>query len=815
MKSRSLSGISLGAMTLLGFWHTPTVAQTAAPAASADPEGEILVTARRRDETLQNVPVTVTAITAATLEKRGITNLEGIARITPQLFIAASTSSFQGGAIALRGIGAGDGNVFSDQAVAFNIDGVQIARALPRQLSEFDLQQVEVLKGPQALYYGKNSPGGIVVLRTADPGDHFEAGAKAYYEFNAQEIRGEAFISTPLTDSLGLRVAATGAKQRGWIHNIASPGTLYSPDHDHLPKSDEFGGRVTLKFDDGGPFKARFKFNYGSVNTDGMFSILQRVYCPFGAPQGSSEEDCRPDDRAVHAEIGPRFGTGGANTVTGAAIPGIYVYGDGEPYYHARQYLSGLQLSYDLGDHLSLASNSGFYRGTVKALDSLLGEPSRPFNPAFGPAGAGGIIAGYADYRIREISQELRLTSSFEGPLNFMVGGYYQDQKLSYVSATGINALNPIQFFPPLTLKQDGTAYSAFGSASFKPTETIELSAGARYSHENKTISYFRLLPGTLPGGAAFLPGQEVPSARPKRSFHNVSPEGTIAWRPNADTTVYASWKRGFISGGFNGTPLGTGVPVVRDQSYEQEVVEGFEGGLKLRALEDAVQINLAAYSYKIKGLQVTSAFAGPPAVQTINNAAGARSKGVEASVNWTKTPVSGLSMNGAISYSDAKYSNFRTSPCYGGQTIAQGCNLSSNGTFFTNQDLSGQRLVRAPRWAGAVGANYNLKRENRDELNLAVDGNYTSSFFTDGLNAPGGIQRGYWLLDASAGYQFHNGVGLALIGRNLTNKYYFQRSGNVQFTGSQSGLATGIAPDQGAAVSRGRELRVQASIRF
>ena len=96
--------------------------------------------------------MTVAAVTAATLETRGITNLEGFSRIIPTLFLAASSGSFQGGAIGLRGISAGDGNPFSDQAVAFNLDGVQVARALPRQLSDYDIQQIEVLKGPQALY---------------------------------------------------------------------------------------------------------------------------------------------------------------------------------------------------------------------------------------------------------------------------------------------------------------------------------------------------------------------------------------------------------------------------------------------------------------------------------------------------------------------------------------------------------------------------------------------------------------------------------------------------------------------------------------
>jgi iron complex outermembrane recepter protein len=168
--------------------------QDAAPVAM-DAMEEITVTARERDETLIDVPVVVTAVSGQALQQRGVTNLDGIARLVPQLLIGNQSGSVQGGNISIRGIAGPDSNPFGDQAVSFNIDGVQIAKGFVRRMADTDIAQVEVLKGPQALFFGKNSPAGIVSIRTADPTDTFEAKATVGYETEASEFRTEAFVA--------------------------------------------------------------------------------------------------------------------------------------------------------------------------------------------------------------------------------------------------------------------------------------------------------------------------------------------------------------------------------------------------------------------------------------------------------------------------------------------------------------------------------------------------------------------------------------------------------------------------------------------
>ena len=786
----------------------PTTAGTT-PAALSD--ADIVVTARKRDETLIAVPVTVTAITAATLSNRGINNLEGIARTIPNLFIGTSAGSLQGGALGLRGISAGDGNPFGDQALAFNIDGVQIARATPRQFQDFDVQQVEVLKGPQTLYFGKNSPGGIVVLHSGDPTDHLQAGATTSYEFNAQEIRGEAYLSGPIAPGLGARLAVFGTEMRGWVKNITTPGTLYSPDHDHSPNGHEVGGRLTLKYDDNGPFTARLKFLYGYLGNDGNFANTQRIYCPLGAGVLGGSDDCTADDRVVRASAGQRFATGGVNTVTGATIIGDPLYPtDGQPYTRISQYLSGLELGYKLSKDLTLSSTTGFYQTSIGTVDNVtVTDASFPFNPAVGPAGPGGIIYAVQNLKIRELSEEVRLSSNFDGIFNFLVGGYYQNAKLDYVTAGAVNALNPINLYPPVDIKQDGDAYSFFGSVSLKPTSTIEISGGGRYSNESKNVSFTRVFPSTV-SGQSFLAGYVVPTAVPNRGFHNFSPEATVNWRPTRLLTIYGSYKQGFLSGGFNPTGTGTGVLAIPDRSYDQETIKGFEAGLKAALFQQRLRFNLAGYTYQINGLQVTATLPGT-ITQVINNAATARTTGVEADANW-QAPVNGLSFRGAVAYSRARYVNFTTSPCFAGETIAEGCIVTAGAPI---QDLSGKPLVRAPEWGASIGTTYDLVMESGSVLGFSADTNYSSGYFTDALNSPSGYERGYWLLDASVRYKLAQGLEFAFVGRNLTNKYYFQRSGGNPLTGGAAGGVTGVRADQVAAVSRGRELTIRLKYSF
>ena len=279
LRASLMAGAALLALPHAALAQDAAAQQTSAGAKSDDQIGEIIVTARKRNESLIEVPVAITAVTASELSRSAINGTDALARKIPGLVVGEGGGTVQGGSISLRGISAADSNPLGDQAVSFNIDGVQVARSSIRRMGDFDLTSVEVLKGPQALFFGKNSPGGIISTRTADPTNRFEVGGKIGYEFNADEVRGEGYVSGPLTESLGARLAFYGSTMKGWVHNLLSPTDPFASDQ-RTPKNDEYAFRGTLKYDNSGPFRARIKLSYNRAKGNSSTANVQRVDCP-------------------------------------------------------------------------------------------------------------------------------------------------------------------------------------------------------------------------------------------------------------------------------------------------------------------------------------------------------------------------------------------------------------------------------------------------------------------------------------------------------------------------------------------------------
>ena len=772
-------------------------------AASTDPNaavGDIIVTARRRDETSIATPVAIQAVSGAELERRNINTVDTLARIIPTLITSEATSSPQGGIVAIRGLSGVDGNPFGDQAVAFNIDGVQVARSSVRRLSQMDIAQIEVLKGPQALFFGKNSPAGIIAIRTGDPTKTLSGMISSGYEFKADETRTEGYLAGPITDTLGFRVAGYYDHMVGYVTNIVpASGTGIFPQYRRrVPKGREYAGRVTLKWDPSERFDARLKVSYSNNRSSGSTDNLQFVSCPLGVPQTSTALDnCQADGTStVTNNVGPNFGKADSR------------FGDGDTYLRADQWLAGLEMNYDLGHDLKLSSISGYYNagnhyfGQFTANYQETGVLPKVFLPAI------------ADLKIRELSQELRLTSSFDGPVNFMFGGYYQDSRATDSGVVYFNANTPV-YSSNYRYQQDGTAYSLFGQAIIKFFPELELSAGARYSHEKKSLPVFQTALAATPQTFYNINGIN------RISFDNLSPEFTLTYRPTSRLTIYGGYKEGFLSGGFNATqpvvgPLqanGT-VNSLINPSYDQQLIHGFEGGIKTALLDNTLRANLALYSYRTIGLQVATLVG---LQQELRNAGAVRTKGVELDLTY-RTPLRGLTLNGAISYEQGRYTDYQAT-CYRGlpapKCAVQVNRATGNSGLFN--DLSGTQLVRAPKWTGNAGFDY-LSQPVFAGIRIGLNGNFThsDSFFTDVVSAPGGRQPAYDLYDAGVRLVPNgNRWEFAVIGRNLDNKYYFTRSADNPFTGSAPGGTGTIRGDTVAVPSRGREVWVKATYRF
>lgn len=754
MKIRELLLVSCAAISL---HSAEAFAQNASDSATDSNQiQDIVVTARRSEESLMSVPVAVTAISGEAISRAGATNLEKISELAPQVMITRASSG-NGGIISIRGLGTPALDAALDQSVSVNIDGVQAGRGNIIAQGFFDLGQVEVLKGPQALFFGKNSPAGVISLRSVNPTDKLEGFVRAGYEFVANQRYAEAAIGGPLSDTLKGRIAVRGSKMDGYVRNTAIdlatnpfyPGfpTFAGPKRNG---GEELLGRATLLYTPSDAFDATLKVSGGTYKDNGPTS---QAYCPgqtiplvglLGTPVPDPAGDCAADDRYQSAGIAPAL----AATQPGAR--------DGVPFTDTWSTLAALTMNYHF-PNLTLTSVTGFMKLKLDQASSF-------------SYSSYAVIYGAISEETRTLSQELRLVSDYDGPLNFTLGGFYEEMKRS--SGVSIGFLGTV--FGPAAgtgkyhtyenlADNRGKTYSAFGQLRWKLLDPLELAAGVRYTRETKDVAAVNAFVHPLQGPFFALRAQGNP-LNIDFSDSNWSPEVTLSWKPQEGTLVYAAYKTGYKSGGVSNPSRLSSISTAADLSYKSENSRGAEIGLKSYLADRTVRIEATAYSYLYKNLQV-SAFDQLASMSFLTNAASARIKGAEFSGEWN--PVRGLKLNGSATYNIAKYKSFPNAICYLGQTAGTGC-------VGGQQDLTGRPLTRAPKWTFSGGGSYDVALASSLMLGVNANANYASKYHTQEDHDPATVQKGFWLLNGGVRlYDERAGWELSVIGRNLTNEYY------------------------------------------
>jgi len=763
-------------------------ASAAAPAASSGALDDIVVTARRRAESLISVPVAVTALGSAELQRYGTPDLKKIGQLAPQVIIAQAGSG-AGASFTIRGIGSPATDVGIQQSVALNIDGVMVSRGRFVRLGTFDLQQVEVLKGPQSLFFGKNSPAGVISMTSTNPTDHVEGYVRAGYEFVADEKYVEAAIGGPITENLRARIAVRDSAMKGWVRNTAPaqanpfdpanplPGALGV----RQPADKELIGRLTVVYDPSDRFDATLKATGGRLRTNTDSGATQAVCAPgiahpttFGVVDTS--DDCKLDQQR-----------------SSSAIPLAYLKGwpgppaNGKPLTKQEAAVASLTMNYKL-DNVTFTSVSGFLYLNTRGFDEFTYTGTSR-------------IWGYNTEKSHQYSEELRAVTDFDSPINVTVGGYYERNDIADPSASLVAFVGPDpqgQYLSYITdIKSHGQTLSAFAQARWKILDNLELAGGVRYTHETRNLT--RLQDTYVHPGLPFLPvGKNITG---RFADSNYSPEATLTWHPTRTSTLYAAYKTGYKSGGFS-QPGNIAANANADNlRFGSETASGGEVGYKADLLNHHLRVELTAYSYDFNNLQLTS-FNAATLGYTLRNAAKARTRGVELSTEWRATRE--LSLRGGFGYNQARYLSFPGSPCYSGQTAAQGC-IVTNGV--PGQDLTGTPLTRAPDWVFNMGANYTKPVTDDLDLALSLDGDHTSSYYAQENHNPVSIQKAFWRLNASVRLTSKKmGWELAVIGRNLTNSYYMVAS--VDKPGGTGGTI-------GAALQRPREVALQATYRF
>ena len=751
----------------------------------------IIVTARRREETLLDVPVAISAVGSEQLERYAATDLQKIGQLVPQVILAKTGGGGAGASFTIRGLGSSALDAGIDQTVSLNIDGLQISRGRLVAQSFFDVEQVEVLKGPQALFFGKNSPGGVVSVRTKGATSKFEGYVRAGYEFKADERIIEGAISGPITDTLGFRIAARGSKMDGYIRNNAGPITLPSdPTHPSIgaangrdPGTKEILGRITLEWNPSNDFDATLKVFGDKLRDHGETSGTE-LLCDGGSRTLDLLGGVFVADPYSDCELNGERTLGAFNPEIGAAYPGS---NGGVPETRYESLLTSLTMNYRAGG-LNFTSVTGFWTYTNDGFDNFAFD-STP------------TVAGANKDHSEAFTQELRVNSDFSSMLNFAAGLFFEDSSRNtrgngFIANVGTDPRYDTYHNWQLLTDNSGKTYSVFGQLILDLTDTVELAGGARWTRETKRTSV-----GNSYVNQNFAPfgitADEGLFTTGKFADEQVSPEATISWRATPETTLYAAYKTGYKSGGFSNPSILSAGQTINDLGFAPEKADGGEFGFKGELLDRRLMLNATVYRYTFKGLQLTSFNPSPPSF-TIRNAASARTTGVEIDGAFNVTPQ--FTLRGAAGYNKAKYLSFPAAPCYAGQTADQGCNG-------TTQDLSGTALVRAPKWNLTGGIAYDVDLSNDIGLGLSGDANYTSGYWLLENQNPVGWQSGFARLNATARlFQLDDAWELALIGRNLTNKYY-------GIAGAEKPFGT---PDAvWVNIGRPREILLQGTVRF
>jgi len=749
---RSLNGLPAGLLTgslIAAAWVTPAFAQGAEERASVD-HSEIIVSARKQQESILKVPVVVTAVQGEKLDALGATEIMDLPKLVPGLTLSRGVLS-NGLFVSLRGVGTSSLDSGIDQSISLNIDGLTFTQGLAFASGMFDLAQIEVLKGPQALFYGKASPGGVISMRTADPADELEVMLRAGYEFEAKEKRGEVVLSGPLSDTLGARVAGNYSAAAGYFKNVSNPPAAYGslpPTYRRQSRARNYHVRGTLLWSPADNFTARLKANLVRDNYIAAEGA-QLSNCTGGRDQVFGPDNIPfivGDDCKLNRYVATPY----ANP---ADFPGIL--NNGVPFNRTKQKYGTLELNYDLSPELSLNSTTGYYR--MRASNLYLTSSYGAVSP----------IAPANKFGRRDLTQELRLSSSFSGPINFIVGGFFQDAWLyDRVISTGNRALKYDLLDADGRTIMDTKTYSLFGQVRWKISPQLEVAGGARWTDETRKQDVLNLRTNT-----------PVNTIVDRIGAKNVAPEVTISYTPTDDLTVFGAYKVAYKSGSFT---VGTVPLATVDNSFGDEKVRGGEVGIKSRLMDRQLLANIAGYYYKYTGLQVGAIVPPEPGQLPINrvvNAGAARTFGIDFDMAYRPRAIEGLEMNASINWNDGKYTELEGIPCWVGQTVALGCDqIQNNATgLFTAQSMSGTPLIRAPKVQATFGFTYEMPVASDWKLVVSNNNQYSTRFSRFlALNRPNNdnFQGSFIKVDASIALRGpEDRWEVALIGKNINDK--------------------------------------------
>ncbi|MFK7958087.1 MAG: TonB-dependent receptor [Lysobacterales bacterium] len=716
---------------------------------------EIVVTAEKRSASVQDVPISIAAVTGDLLEDLAIDDLMGLYVQTPGLSFSRAGGEAQ---IYIRGIGTDAFGVTVDPSVAIHLDGVYLGRPNMGLAQFLDVERVEILKGPQGTLYGRNATGGAINIISRMPTDEFSGYITGGYgSFDRAEL--SAAVSGPLSDNWRGRVAIRALGDEGFTDDLDSQGEN--------------------EIDDNQMVAVRGIAQYEGDN--GLEFTLIADYTDYH----SGNRSARPlDDLSFAVVNGARpqdFGQTSNN------LPTFFDWDTG-----------GITATLDLpiGDSMTLSSITA-YRDYES--DFFFNTDGTEIE----------VTRSYFQYESDQFSQEFRLSSDTSGPLNWIVGAYYLSEDKQGALGLGRNthpSFGTVSFIIP---NEDETeAYALFGEVSYDFSDQLSATFGIRYSDETKDdFTSVGAIFGDFTGLRSTGNVVQFFTRDDSASFDDVSPRVVVEYRPNDDTLVYGSITEGFKSGGWNafdGSP-----------AFRPEEVTSFEVGFKSDLMEGQVRLNGSAFYYDYTDLQV-STFQNGLTVTT--NAADATVKGVEFELSAYPSDnfLVNASIGYLDATFDTFISaNGRCPADATPAELAGGCNGVGPGETRV-ADLSGNTLQNAPEWKFNVNGTYTIDLAGGGEVNIFGQISHQTEIFHTQFNDPLIGQDDTTLVDARVSYAPGDAPWeVAIFAKNLTDEEYFQNT--VRFTSlSEGNPADRFNVGAGLGYpAPGRQVGVEASYRF
>lgn len=734
----------------------PAWAQDAAPAAtepSAQPGptteaeteaaeqtqgNDIIVTAQRRSQRLQDVPISVVAITGANLEDRGATNIKTVTNFIPNVELTNTNRPTAGGsayAAWIRGVGSGDYAFPTDPGVGIYVDGVYLARTIGGLLSLADIERVEVLRGPQGTLYGRNTIGGAINVVTKAPTLSGAPNGQImgrYGSYGRADLLGQ-FSAPIVNDKLGFKASASYFSSDGWGRRIYTGERLNGEDRLVL--------RGALLAEVAPDFTIDFRADYSRQRNLGAVAQIAEVT---GTP-------------ALIARFN-QFAAPGQAAKTGLPVGTVYGSAFALPGTYNTASTSPLSDDYDIGGGALTLTYAPARKFNVKSITAYRKLKSRiqvdgdnsPFTISF------------TDETIHDnqFSQELQANGTLlGGRLTYVAGIYYFREKgtsdrlsgsfngvfeVTGVASDARNTFNEADF--------KAESYAAYTQNDLELFDGLELSLGGRLNRDKKTYT----LQVSLPQRGVI----SIPRRSRTAKWTSFTPRVGLNWKPTEDILLYTSYSTGFKSGGFANPTAVSDAPV-----YDPEKLNTVEVGAKTQWLDRRITANVAGFYSKWKEIQLNVIVPGPTGgvVNLTSNGGDAELYGFEAELS--ARPAAGLSLNVGLGYTHNEFTRLSAG------AITAGVNL-------------GTKLPHVPAWSLVGGAQYSWSLPV-GEFMIRGDTSYRSRQFLT-IGDPTSILDGYALVSARASFQPRAvpGLEIGVEGTNLTNKRYLVYDQNASIFG-------------------------------